>query len=435
MRRLYLPSAFLAFSLLACGQPDAPPLPTAPDARDKGFPISARQPCTEDARAALRSVDPIAVANAAAHGVKFTCGEVDDEMAYPLPLDRAILDDRTDRVRALLAAGADPNARWYYRGDHHPLQETVECSYYKTDGSARCRYGAEMVRLLLRAGANPNAGWCPFRSRPERCTTANPVTPLMAAAESAQADVVALLLAAGANPHLEDAAGGSALAHAFTGPTFQLLATAMFPDPKTRDANALRHLTEKGDSVWLNGPWNSTALGKAIVGRGPTLLPPPPPPPVGTPWPAPPPPSAQPSYAYINVLLDIGANPNERVSTVGNSPPIALAVGQRSSGAIAALLGRGADPNLRWCMPVPQLGQRWEGVAPSGCALETGTTPLMLAAALGSEDIASLLMQAGARADLRDWQGRTALDHAPASARVGMVKTLTAQPAAVERSR
>jgi hypothetical protein len=83
MRRLYLPSAFLAFSLLACGQPDAPPLPTAPNARDKGFPISARQPCTEDARAALRSVDPIAIAKAAAHGVKFTCGEVDGHWGQP----------------------------------------------------------------------------------------------------------------------------------------------------------------------------------------------------------------------------------------------------------------------------------------------------------------------------------------------------------------
>jgi hypothetical protein len=295
-----------------------------------------------------------------------------------------------------------------------------------------------MVRLLLRAGANPNAGWCPFESRPDGCTTANPVTPLMAAAESAQADVVALLLAGGADPHLEDAVRGSALAHAFTGPTFQLLATAMFPDPKTRDADSLRHLTEKGASVWLNGvngPWNSTALGKAIVGRGPTVPPPPPPPPVGTPWPAPPPPSAQPSYAYINVLLDIGANPNERVSTVGNWPPIALAVGQKSTGAIAALVGRGADPNLRWCVPVPLLGQRWEGVSPPGCAMATGTTPLMLAAALGSEDAASLLMQAGARVDLRDWQGRTALDYAPAWARAHMAKTLTAQPAAVERSR
>jgi hypothetical protein len=101
-REALLPLAFLAFSLLACGQPDSPPLPSGPNARDTGFPISPRQPCTEEARRALRSVDPTAIVNAAAHGVKLTCGEVDDEMAYPLPLDRAILDDRTVRSAAKL---------------------------------------------------------------------------------------------------------------------------------------------------------------------------------------------------------------------------------------------------------------------------------------------------------------------------------------------
>jgi hypothetical protein len=102
MRRLCLPWAFLAFSLLPCGQPDSPPPPSGPNARDTGFPISPRRPCTEEARGALRSVDPTAIVNAAAHGVKFTCGEVDDEMAYPLPLDRANLDDRTVRSAAKL---------------------------------------------------------------------------------------------------------------------------------------------------------------------------------------------------------------------------------------------------------------------------------------------------------------------------------------------
>jgi ankyrin repeat protein len=436
MTRLSFSTALLALSVLACGRPDLPPPPPGPDSGLEGFPISARQPCSNEVGIALRSTDPLAIRRAAARGAKFTCTSDDrDVMGYALPLDRAVVDDRPDRVRALLAAGADPNARWWGRGDRHPLQEAVECSYWSTGWLPRCRNGAEMVRLLLRAGADPNAGWCQFESRPDHCTTAHPVRPLMAAAESNQADVVALLLAAGADPRLQDSWGDSALAHAFTGPVFQLIATAMFPDPKTRDAQALRHMTEQGRSTWFDGPWNATALGQAIVTRSPHLLPPPPPPPPprpGTRPPPSPPVEARPSSVYVNLMLDIGADANERVSAAGQWPPLALAA---NPSAAAALLDRGADPDLRWCVPFPHDGQQWKAVVPPGCTLATGTTPLMQAAALESDELVSLLVEAGARVDLRDWQGRTALDYAPAAARARLAKLLTPQPAAVAPSR
>ena len=43
----------------------------------------------------------------------------------PLPLDTAILGNRTDEVRQLLAEGANPNLRWGRSGDHLPLQELL----------------------------------------------------------------------------------------------------------------------------------------------------------------------------------------------------------------------------------------------------------------------------------------------------------------------
>jgi hypothetical protein len=49
-----------------------------------------------------------AITEAAKRGENFRCGAVE----HPPPLDVAILAGDVERVRALLDAGADPNARW-----------------------------------------------------------------------------------------------------------------------------------------------------------------------------------------------------------------------------------------------------------------------------------------------------------------------------------
>jgi ankyrin repeat protein len=89
-------------------------------------------------------------------------------------------------VRALLAAGADPNAG--NRADLTPLLAAVRSSA-----------GLDTVRLLLSAGADPN-----FRGPGGE-------TALMTAVVWAKTDLVCELLAAGANPEARDETGMTAL--------------------------------------------------------------------------------------------------------------------------------------------------------------------------------------------------------------------------------
>jgi ankyrin repeat protein len=417
--RLFFPLALLVFSVLACGRPAPLPPVAGPNAPDAEFPVAPRPRCTEEATAAVASADPAAIPKAAARGVTFNCVDPAEDQPGSSPLDWAVARDRPDRVRALLAAGANPNARWFYYGDRLPLQEAIECHYAPGLSSNSCRHGGEMVRLLLKARADPNAGWCPFESRgPSSCTSAHPVTPLMAAASSGQADILALLISAAADPWRELPDGGTALSLATTGPAIELLATRMFPDPIHRDALALRHLSDHRPWVIFVGPWNSTPLGLILT----QLYPPPPPPPPGG--------GEEVNDRVddrVDALLDLGADPNQRVSDTGQWPPLALAIRAENLPAVVSLLGRGADPNARWCMPVPEYWKHGPLVVPAGCDIHTGTTPLMFAAELNAIEIVKVLISTGARPDLRDWRGRTALDYPPPATREGIAKIFAAQ--------
>ena len=96
--------------------------------------------------------------------------------------------DQLDVIRALLAAGADPN----FIASESPLQLAI---------SASGRSGIELVRMFLDAGANPNA--------PDE--EGEPAF-FMAGASGVQVEVLQLLLARGADVQLRARDGESAVA-------------------------------------------------------------------------------------------------------------------------------------------------------------------------------------------------------------------------------
>jgi ankyrin repeat protein len=367
--------------------------------------MKARSSCSEAVRAALREPGTVAIRRAADAGADFTCGDA----FGPMPLDDEIMTGRPDRVEALLEAGADPNARWSPLGDRHPLQEAI----YKHPSDRDRR---EFVRLLLRHGADPNARWCPFESRAGPgnllgCSSAEGMTPLIMAAVSNQADSTYLLLDAGADPTLTDSSGASALDYAHSDAVFQLLVAAQFRDLASRHASALRYLTERELQGFVPGPWDQTALSTALSGFFAQQFPSPPSQGV----------SSRPGDR-VRLILSLGADPNERMTWGVDWTPLALALAQERS-AVESLLRHGADPDARWCTVAPELRQGpWQKQA--GCDPTSGTTPLMFAASMGNDAMVTLLLKYKADPTLRDWNGRTALDHARLAGRATVVGAL-----------
>ena len=115
----------------------------------------------------------------------------------------------------------------------------------------------------------------------------------------------------------------------------------------------------------------------------------------------------------LKALLEGGADPNLRGDDDATAwPPVAQAMrgpggsaptygaGPNAKEMADLLLQHGADANARLCdFNIPE------------CNLKTGMTLLMYAAALGDEDLLSLLTRRGADDSLRDWRGLTASDY------------------------
>jgi ankyrin repeat protein len=327
----------------------------------------------------------------------------------PLRLDNAVWDDDPERVQALLEGGADPNARWSSHGDYFPLQEALEGSAF--GHSVRNR--AAIVRSLLQHGADPNARWCPFESRggsDTSCRSDAGMTPLATAAILDLADVTYLLLDAKADPRAA-AFGATALEWARSPAVFVMLQAAMFPDASSRNAATLAYLRERPDVASNTGPWDETPLTRAVAGRtGASVVPPEPPPRRGFD------PSSRRSMAAerASLILDLGADPNERLTWDGGDwTPLAIAIHRFDFGAVRTLLEHGAAPNARWCVTVDEAPARRTRAV--GCTLASGMTPLMAASSLTHPQLEALLIQHGADPALRDWQGRTAADYRSAA--------------------
>jgi ankyrin repeat protein len=396
-----------------------PPTPVSRMVTDAGFPIKPRPPCSEIVVAALNDPDLGAIARAASRGVQFTCGEPE----YALPLDRAVLSGSLERVRALLEAGADPNARWASYGDRFPLQEVIEARRYGVQQMDR----VAMARLLLQHGADPNARWCPDGSRlmspaGPPCVSDTAAPPLFVAAALDQTDMTYLLLDDGADATLSTWTGQAALHQAWSEPVFELLAWALYPDRDSHDADTLRYLRTTppaGHLRWGQPDW--TPLARAILNGSAGYVP------------FVPPPSFKDLAEFrlvraglVRAILGIGADPNERVSGGVNWTPLKLAVDVWDPDIAEMLLARGADPDARWCTTAVS-DRRGTGVIyqrVQGCELSTGTTALMLAASFGRAEVVSTLMKHGADRALRDWQNRTAADYARSAGHHDVAATL-----------
>jgi ankyrin repeat protein len=382
--------------------PDPAPLTSAPD--EQGFPIKPRPGCSVDVIAASRDPDPASIGRLAARGGNFTCGPREE----PLPLDEAVINDHVPRVRALLEAKADPNARWSTRGDRFPLQEAIEARSYANPSAHR----AEIMQLLLEHGADPNQRWCPFESRGGSggCVSKWGTTPLLMAVAINDAAATFLLLGAGADPLLEDSYGANALDVARGEAVLYLVLSAIPQSVRGHGADVIAYLNKRNPKSSFAGPWDELPLARAIVGNlGGGILPPPPPPEqreaLGVVGPSD-------RIGRVRALLSLGANPSQHLTWGGADwTPLGLAVAIRDTELVVELLRHGADKNARWCVPI-QLGATRVLRREPGCTEDTGITAVMFAASLGQSEIVRWLSRQGADLSLQDWQNQTALDHA-----------------------
>jgi ankyrin repeat protein len=388
---------------------------------DAGFTISPRPPCSDAVRAALLEPGIEGITRVGAQGGDFTCGDLE----VPPPLDAAILHGDVARVGALLDAGADPRTRWSTSGDRHPLEGAMTWMQYNSRSRTGGNEGREIVRLLLRHGADPDARWCTDESRgPAKgmatppCTSDRGTTALLMASALDEAGLVYLLLDAGADPRLETWSGVSALDYARGDAVFALLLPALFPDAVSRHAAALEYLSTRHPRFALPGPWDETPLARALMNAPTPSSAPIFDPPISVPIfapPSPPGPRWRTRYAdRVAILLNIGANPNQRLTWGGvDWTPLSIALFKHDRSLVKLLLERGADPNARWCVEI----QSWwpppstQRAAPE-CNATNGTSPAMRAATSGDVELLTLLLQHGADPTLRDWTGRSALDYA-----------------------
>jgi ankyrin repeat protein len=280
------------------------------------------------------------------------------------------------------------------------------------------------VETLLRAGSDPN-------SRDERGSTA-----LMYATAFSSPDMIQLLLSAGADPRLSDSAGSTALMWA-TADALRVRflvdggadVNAIRPDGVTPLITAaLRGNTEvvkillsagaNSKSGSILAPWpmdltgiaytsNDNTLRELLLSKGV--------PPLratgekmGQPSPASPLPlmawlmtstfswrsqTGNSNIRVVRALLDAGANPNETSTQLVLTASVLARVATLGDVEVTRLLlDRGADPNAKG---------------------SSGWTPLMAATVSEpSAPIVKVLLEKGARIDLRDDAGRTALDWA-----------------------
>ena len=262
------------------------------------------------------------------------------------PLHAAVAEGDLEALKALLAAGADPNAEAL--DDGIPLGTSLHLA--AENGNL------EFVRVLLAAGADLDA------------RDGDGATPLHLAAAHGHPELVQALLAAGAAPRALDGDLQTPLHEAATNGSPEsvqaLLAAGADPNAKAQDSNAPDDFDE-------------TPLHLA-AGYG--------------------------HLASARALLVAGADPNAKSGT-GHAPLHYAAEGNVE--LIGALLAAGADPNhaanegrLQHFLPETaqdDLAQRCKLAFNADCSSAGfGWTPLHVAARYGSADSVQALVAAGA---------------------------------------
>ena len=190
---MVLACLFLTLASAACGrEASLPPAPQVPP------------PAPVESRASVQSeaVAPSPQTSSTLTFVQIVVGEA-LIIGHVLPLTDAISDLQTNRVKALLEGGADPNVREEDATSWPPLAFAMR-GMAKTYETSEDEYNArrEMMELLLTHGADANIRWCDS-DRP-RCNESIGLTPLMYAATLGYEEFRDILLKYGADPSLRD---------------------------------------------------------------------------------------------------------------------------------------------------------------------------------------------------------------------------------------
>jgi ankyrin repeat protein len=375
------------------------------------------------------------------------------------PLDLACVNGSAAMISKLLAAGANPNAT-------HPDGQTPLMTAARTGNSDAVRvlldYGAaanakdtsaeqtalmfaitenhpEAVRVLLDHGADVNARTTRIETPPattgnlqgigraqnrEKPVPQGAMTPLLYAARDGRTEIARMLLAAGADLNQTEANGESPLLVAVSNGQIEL-ALYLLQQGANPDA---------ADGFGRTPLWSAVDFRNldAAEGSGTNGV------------------TREPVLALIRALLDRGANPNVQtkveppsrrwmmpfgarqwVNPAGQTPFVRAAL----AGDVAVmrlLLEHRADPNIPTLAGVSALmsaaGVGWvprqtytepkesileavrlciENGADVNASSSKGFTALHGAAYRGLDDVVQLLVQKGARLDVKDSEGRT----------------------------